>query len=282
MSRHHSSRHTPWLPPSAAQDAAEPIGRPQGGARSAAEEEAGGDLDSLLQQYEAEAAAQLQQAERQEASAAAKQPKGMKQLREEGLDTRIPRDNKGFQLLAKLGYVEGRGIGAAGREGAAEPIRMQVRDTRAGLGVLEGRKRKQQQMLHLREQQEEQRASQEQRLRTSYLHSRRQGFAERQAAGQLAKAQEACETLDQRRGIARHQLWPAEEAVPQAEQGEGQETGDEVEGEDTWDARPVADRLRDVIGYLRDAHVYCIYCGAQYEDARDMQDNCPGPEEDDH
>lgn len=42
------------------------------------------------------------------------------------------------------------------------------------------------------------------------------------------------------------------------------------------------DRLHLVLSYLRDKHHYCFWCGVEYGSAEEMQDQCPGPEEDDH
>ncbi|PSR73628.1 hypothetical protein PHLCEN_2v10547 [Hermanssonia centrifuga] len=42
------------------------------------------------------------------------------------------------------------------------------------------------------------------------------------------------------------------------------------------------DRLELVLDYLRRRYSYCFWCGTQYEDAEDMENNCPGVDEDDH
>ncbi|KIJ70278.1 hypothetical protein HYDPIDRAFT_164369 [Hydnomerulius pinastri MD-312] len=42
------------------------------------------------------------------------------------------------------------------------------------------------------------------------------------------------------------------------------------------------DRLGLLLAYLRDKYAYCFWCGTQYEDESDMEQHCPGPEEDDH
>ncbi|KAJ8595345.1 hypothetical protein M405DRAFT_371719 [Rhizopogon salebrosus TDB-379] len=42
------------------------------------------------------------------------------------------------------------------------------------------------------------------------------------------------------------------------------------------------DRLKLLLDYLREKYSYCFWCGTQYEDAGDLAQNCPGPEEDDH
>ncbi|KAH9951771.1 hypothetical protein B0H21DRAFT_818200 [Amylocystis lapponica] len=42
------------------------------------------------------------------------------------------------------------------------------------------------------------------------------------------------------------------------------------------------DRLELVLDYLREKYAYCFWCGTQYEDDDDMDQNCPGPDEDAH
>jgi len=42
------------------------------------------------------------------------------------------------------------------------------------------------------------------------------------------------------------------------------------------------DRLRLVLAYLRDKHAYCFWCGTQYDGPDEMDEQCPGPEEDAH
>lgn len=53
--------------------------------------------------------------------------------REEGLSVAISSDNKGFSMLAKMGYKQGDAIGRSST-GIVEPIPIQVKSGRAGLG----------------------------------------------------------------------------------------------------------------------------------------------------
>ncbi|KAI0315388.1 hypothetical protein OF83DRAFT_1062240 [Amylostereum chailletii] len=41
-------------------------------------------------------------------------------------------------------------------------------------------------------------------------------------------------------------------------------------------------RLDRVLAYLRNRYHYCFWCGTQYDDEKDLEGNCPGPEEDMH
>lgn len=65
--------------------------------------------------------------------------KPVKQLeverREEGLSSAISSDNKGFSMLAKMGYKQGDAIGRNSNSGGiTEPIPIQVKTNRSGLG----------------------------------------------------------------------------------------------------------------------------------------------------
>ncbi|KAF5370123.1 hypothetical protein D9758_001224 [Tetrapyrgos nigripes] len=42
------------------------------------------------------------------------------------------------------------------------------------------------------------------------------------------------------------------------------------------------DRLALVLSYLRDHYDYCFWCGTQYDDQDEMEEQCPGPEEEAH
>jgi hypothetical protein len=44
----------------------------------------------------------------------------------------------------------------------------------------------------------------------------------------------------------------------------------------------VHERLAMVLEHLRLKYFYCFWCGASYNDASDLETNCPGPDEDAH
>jgi len=43
-----------------------------------------------------------------------------------------------------------------------------------------------------------------------------------------------------------------------------------------------AERLDRVLQYLRTEYQYCFWCGTQYKSSDEMQEECPGPDEDMH
>uniref|UniRef100_A0A2I3GZ05 G-patch domain containing 11 n=1 Tax=Nomascus leucogenys TaxID=61853 RepID=A0A2I3GZ05_NOMLE len=74
--------------------------------------------------------------------------------------------------------------------------------------------------------------------------------------GDLRRSQRACQQLD-----------------AQKEQDE-----DEYKSEDL----SVLEKLQILTSYLREEHLYCIWCGTAYEDKEDLSSNCPGPTSADH
>ena len=42
------------------------------------------------------------------------------------------------------------------------------------------------------------------------------------------------------------------------------------------------ERLERLVTYLRNEHTYCFWCAVKYNDQQDLDEHCPGPEEDDH
>jgi rubrerythrin len=43
-----------------------------------------------------------------------------------------------------------------------------------------------------------------------------------------------------------------------------------------------SERLMKVVNYLRIKHFYCFWCGTQYKDKNEMDQQCPGAEEEVH
>ena len=127
------------------------------------------------------------------------------------------------------------------------------------------------------------------------------------------------ETLDERGGILRHQLWPPLPLPLAAEEEEAAGSSEPETEPNPWDLLTAQQRLADVLGYLREHHFYCLFCGCQvglvsalsqciwshlvqdarlcnrraclfstllvwlqFNDAAEMAEACPGPAEDDH
>ncbi|GAA5897301.1 hypothetical protein JCM8208_003782 [Rhodotorula glutinis] len=57
---------------------------------------------------------------------------------------------------------------------------------------------------------------------------------------------------------------------------------DEEDEAAEWFEMDVRSRLALMLTYLRNKYHYCFWCGTQYDDEKDLEENCPGTEEDDH
>ncbi|QRW12758.1 G-patch domain-containing protein [Ceratobasidium sp. AG-Ba] len=92
------------------------------------------------------------------------------------------------------------------------------------------------------------------------------------------------ETLDEDKTLAMKDALQ-EEAAPK----EGSTVNDQPDfDEDTVDAareylqRNVQERLDTLLQYLRSKYHYCFWCGARYDSKEDLEQNCPGLDEDNH
>lgn len=110
--------------------------------------------------------------------------KPVKQLeverREEGLSAAISSDNKGFAMLAKMGYKQGDAIGRSS-SGIVEPISIQVKTNRAGLG----REAAIKQLTEYREKLRKAKSEQNSETSTTSLHQFRQRMAQKNIGKQL-------------------------------------------------------------------------------------------------
>lgn len=72
-----------------------------------------------------------------------------KEMRDQGLSKALGDDNKGFAMLAKMGYKAGQSIGKASSQGIVEPIGIQLKGDRGGLGREEALRQLQESRLEL-------------------------------------------------------------------------------------------------------------------------------------
>lgn len=60
----------------------------------------------------------------------------------------------------------------------------------------------------------------------------------------------------------------------------------EMEGDDAeldeFEALPLDNQLEMILHYMRETYFYCFWCGCAYDGAKDLTENCPGLNEDDH
>ncbi|XP_040849007.1 G patch domain-containing protein 11 [Ochotona curzoniae] len=199
--------------------------------------------------------------------------------RDIGLKNALGCENKGFALLQKMGYKSGQALGKSG-DGIVEPIPLNVKTGKGGLGHEALLKRKAEAKLESYrrkvqvQNQAAERAAEQFRMR---LKNKQE---EMKQEGDLKRSQRACQQLDSQKNIqvpreAWYWLRPEEETE---EEEEKEEDEDEYKSEDL----SVVEKLQILTSYLREEHLYCIWCGTAYEDKEDLSSNCPGPTSADH
>lgn len=184
---------------------------------------------------------------------------------EEGLTKAINSDNKGFLMIQKMGFKPGMGLGKK-NSGITDPLSLSLKNDRRGLGA-ESRKQ-----MQMRKKQMELEKREKMTNVDDYVTVTSKKHRERQAAGDLRKSKRVCHQLDVQAGIEKPNedwFWP-EEYVKKDE--------DDLQAEENVD---VYENLNILTEYLRKTYYYCIWCGVQYTDEKDLQD-CPGPERDLH
>ncbi|CAJ1067695.1 G patch domain-containing protein 11 [Xyrichtys novacula] len=202
--------------------------------------------------------------------------------RETALQNSISNENKGFALLQKMGYKAGQGLGKEGA-GRVDPIPLNIKTDRGGIGMEEVKKRKAEEELEnyrrkVRAQQQNETKSLEDfrsRVRTER--------EERKIEGDLRRSQRACEQLDAQKGVSVPRepwYWPKAESDDE-EDAEKEEDEEEEEEEEVVELTSF-DKLQILTSYLRGVHFYCIWCGTTYNDEDDLSSNCPGDSAADH
>ncbi|XP_053238778.1 G patch domain-containing protein 11 isoform X2 [Podarcis raffonei] len=201
-----------------------------------------------------------------------------KEQRDTVLNIALGNENKGFAMLQKMGYKSGQPLGKSGK-GIVEPIPLNITTGRSGLGHEEVKKRKAEENLenyrrkmHMRKQAEEQTAD----LFKLRLKTKQEQL---QVKRDLVKSQKACQQLDMQKGLeSPKEMWfwlqPEEEKEDDVD-GEEEEEKEEDEFDES-------EKLIMLTAYLREEHLYCIWCGTTYDDKEDLSSNCPGDTFADH
>ncbi|KAM4043226.1 G patch domain-containing protein 11 [Anomaloglossus baeobatrachus] len=200
-----------------------------------------------------------------------------KERRDSVLNEALTKNNKGFALLQKMGYQKGQALGKKG-DGIVEPIPLHIKTGRSGIGHEAMTKRKAEEYLeNFRQkfqmtQQAQGQAANDFRLR---MRSKRE---EQKLEGDFRRGQRACLQLDKQKGISCPRevwYWPPSDA-PQEDDSEPEE--DEVTDQEL----SIPEKSHILASYLRQRHLFCIWCGTEYQDEEDIQSNCPGDTFEDH
>ncbi|XP_061601045.1 G patch domain-containing protein 11 [Cololabis saira] len=206
--------------------------------------------------------------------------------RESALQSSIGNENKGFALLKKMGYKVGQGLGKEGA-GRVDPIPLNIKTDRGGIGMEEMKKRKAEAELeHYRnkiraKQQNETKSLEDFRSRVKTERE------EKKIEGDLRRSQRCCEQLDSQKGITiprEDWYWPKADSDDDddLEKEEEEEEEEEEEKEEEIVELTSFDKLQIITSYLRGVHFYCIWCGTAYNDEEDLLSNCPGDTAADH
>lgn len=230
------------------------------------------------------------------------------------LSTAIPMTSKGFQMLSKLGYTPGSTLGAAGNKNATlEPVMVQMKEDRGGVGLANEKKRKLRQAFEEIERGEK---AEEGGFRERVARERE----EKRTEGQVVGAMKVLEGLEEEkdagtaekgkkkrvnllyRGLVRqrqererdrraqydlHQSLSRNPAYEEDEEdgrlawgGEEEDVEEEDEELEAFEKLESRKKLEQLVEELRKQHWYCFWCKHRYGD--ESMEGCPGAEEDDH
>ncbi|XP_015912274.1 G patch domain-containing protein 11 [Parasteatoda tepidariorum] len=214
--------------------------------------------------------------------------KSRKQLEEEsrntGMDSAISSNNKGFAMLQKMGYKPGMKLGpqkdTASDRGLMEPIRINIKKDRGGLGRDEEVKKHIERIKERREKLKVYKEKETEILTKEFRQRMRDARTYKRLMKDLHKCQKICEQLDKENDIkepSRSWFWYTWE-----EDEELDEECDEQEEEDEEDDLSAEEKVEIITEYLRPTYFYCFWCSIKYNDFDDLEQNCPGPDKTDH
>ena len=204
--------------------------------------------------------------------------------------------NKGFALLAKMGYKAGESLGKS-KMGRAEPIPFEVKNNRTGLGRDAVIKEIKQTKAKLRSIQQSVTAASKDISTQDFRAAQSMKIRAKRIEGDLFRSQKACRQLDLAKEFTEPVeawFWPKniQEAPESIEPDEEEvkireivedENEEEEENEDVDEIEiPPEEMLRIVTEYLRTEYLFCIWCGITFSDIEDLQNACPGKTREDH
>ncbi|KAJ7401896.1 G patch domain-containing protein 11 [Pitangus sulphuratus] len=228
-----------------------------------------------------------------------------KERRDLVLKSALGNENKGFALLQKMGYKSGQALGKSG-EGIVEPIPLNIKTGRSGLGHEELKKRKAEeklenyrQKLHMKKQANEQAADQfsiqyqailndgavclnrGRNIITQWLgrDSGEIGFIRH-----LTRKPMKADNINLNPSLFKDIEVPKETWFWIEPEEEDKKDEEDKEDECTSSDLSVSEKLQILTAYLRKEHFYCIWCGTTYEgeNSEDLSSNCPGDSAADH
>ncbi|KAG6580816.1 G patch domain-containing protein 11 [Cucurbita argyrosperma subsp. argyrosperma] len=177
------------------------------------------------------------------------------------IEAPIPQSNIGFKLLKQMGYTPGAALGKEG-SGLAEPVGLEIRRSRAGIGRQDPIKEKKKQEVI----RSERKRNHQEALMEEFGSRQKLQWRSRRIVVNYHKAKAALDQLENKE-------------VVEPEKKDDEEEGDEEEEEEEIITE---EDLESILIKLRDEHRYCLFCGYQYDSKELLLSNCPGINEDDH
>uniref|UniRef100_A0A2K6MCS6 G patch domain-containing protein 11 n=1 Tax=Rhinopithecus bieti TaxID=61621 RepID=A0A2K6MCS6_RHIBE len=165
--------------------------------------------------------------------------------RDIGLKNALGCENKGFALLQKMGYKSGQALGKSGG-GIVEPIPLNIKTGKSGIGHEASLKRKAEEKLES--------------YRKKIHMKTKLKKNEMKLEGDLRRSQRACQ-LDNIQVPREAWYWLRLEEETEEDEEEKEQDEDEYKSEDL----SVLEKLQILTSYLREEHLYCIWCGTAYE-----------------
>ena len=115
-----------------------------------------------------------------------------------------------------------------------------------------------------------------------FQESSREKTERRQLERDVEVARNAVRDLDEKAGkCEKTDLWPVIDQTPTLHHDPGVKYLPDLEVEG-FNALELEDQMDILTEYLRSNYLYCQWCGIEFEDAKDMDDNCPGDDRRDH
>ncbi|KAI9364392.1 hypothetical protein DFJ73DRAFT_809103 [Zopfochytrium polystomum] len=242
-----------------------------------------------------------------------------RQARESGLQNHImTEENKGFAMLAKLGFKKGMALGrpiaenakeeppilpsgparkplsqkpSLSRDRLLEPIPIIIRAGQAGLGHPSAPTTARSAFSADIATEGPGVAADTAVAEFEFRESAARRHTSRLTTRDLTNARAVVQSLDEGASVPRHELWPPIPSAPLGEEGAG-EVGEltvlhqlieaSEEDESTFSKMENEDKLVIVLEYLRSHYQYCLYCGDRFSTAEDMAKSCPGFSREDH
>ncbi len=247
-----------------------------------------------------------------------KKRRRMKATLQNGLNTPIAESNVGFQLLKKMGFQDGSGLGKD-EQGIAQPInisssKIRTNKEKQGIGIASKSKdeitarqmpydkgikatianssnRRQESGVgdtdKLIETQEYMKMSLD-HLQRSYQNKMANQYRLKELQRKIRNCRSVIESLDQRMNSIEFspkiKYWTIESiaASSSASSSLAKRGISDIKDDSMLTLDEAESLLNEMTKYLRSQHNYCLYCACAYDSQEELLQTCPGEDENDH